>query len=65
MPVLEAGGPRATGWRGPTKTHPVCCANVPADVIQGPFGPSPEPLLFLCFPVEVARVKPSELQADN
>ena len=29
----SAGGPRATGWRGPTKTHPVCCANVPAEVI--------------------------------
>ena len=25
-----AGGPRATGWLGPTKTHPVCCVNVPA-----------------------------------
>ena len=25
-----AGGPRATGWLGPTKTHPVCYVNVPA-----------------------------------
>ena len=26
----KAGGPRALGWRGPTKTHPSCCVNVPA-----------------------------------
>ena len=25
-----AGGPGALGWHGPTKTHPSCCANVPA-----------------------------------
>ena len=25
-----AGGPWALGWHGPTKTHPSCCANVPA-----------------------------------
>ena len=25
-----AGGPWAHGWRGPTKTHPWCRANVPA-----------------------------------
>ena len=43
---VEAGGPRTTAWRGPTKTHPVCCANVPAEVICGPFGPLPEPLLL-------------------
>ena len=23
-------GPMGTGWQGPTKTHPSCCANVPA-----------------------------------
>jgi len=39
---LQAGGPWALGWHGPTKTHPSCCANVPAifeswwDVTQEP-----------------------------
>ena len=60
-----AGGPRATGWRGPTKTHPVCCANVPAEVIQGPFGPLPESLLLSCFPVQVTRVKLSDVRAET
>ena len=30
--VNIAGGPWALGWHGPTKTHPSCCANVPAFV---------------------------------
>ena len=29
---LSDGGPWALGWHGPTKTHPSCCANVPAIV---------------------------------
>ena len=28
--LFVAGGPWALGWHGPTKTHPSCCANVPA-----------------------------------
>ena len=28
--LFVARGPWALGWHGPTKTHPSCCANVPA-----------------------------------
>ena len=28
--INHAGGPRAIGWLGPTKTHPMCRVNVPA-----------------------------------
>ena len=30
--LISAGGPWALVWHGPTKTHPSCCANVPAIV---------------------------------
>ena len=30
-----AGSRRATGWLGPTKTHPVCCVNVPEELLMG------------------------------
>ena len=30
--LISAGGPWALGWHGPSKTHPSCCANIPAIV---------------------------------
>ena len=37
--INHAGGPRAIGWLGPTKTHPMCRVNVPAKKVDmGTFG---------------------------
>ena len=37
--LKNAGGPRAIGWLGPTKTHPMSRVNVPAEKVgMGTFG---------------------------
>jgi hypothetical protein len=52
---LSDGGPWALGWHGPTKTHPSCCANVPAILFSDRHGTGlsrePQPQRFYFYTV--------------